>query len=201
MNIAVTGGMGAGKSRVAIALAELLGAMTVSADTLCRDLLCPGNPAYLQVRDVFPADCFLEDGQLNRRHLRKLIFSDKMHRTKLDDILHPLVRQEINLRKKAALFRGVDLVAEVPLLFEKGWQDDFDCSLVVFADEDVCLSRIMSRDHVSREKARESFLSQMSLDEKCRLGDWVIDNSGSFAETTELIRQFIEEYRRTAFCH
>ncbi|HID69540.1 MAG TPA: dephospho-CoA kinase [Desulfobacterales bacterium] len=200
MNIAVTGGMGAGKSRVATVLAELLGAMKVSADSICRELLCPGNPAYLQIRDTFPADCFFEDGQLNRTYLRELIFRDKVQRTKLDDILHPMVRNELNLLKQAAHSTGVDLIAEVPLLYEKGWQSDFDCSLVVFADEEVCLNRIMSRDHVTREKARESFLSQMPLDEKCRLGDWVIGNSGSFTMTTKLIKQFSEKILAGSLC-
>ena len=200
MNIAVTGGMGAGKSRVAAVLAELLGAMSVSADTICRDLLCPGNPAYLQVRDTFPADCFLEDGQLNRPYLRELIFSDYMQRKKLDDILHPLVRSELNLIKQTAHSQEINLVAEVPLLFEKGWQNDFDCSLVVFADKEVCLHRIMLRDQVTREMARESFSSQMSPDEKCRLGDWVIDNTESFNVTLKLIRQFCEKISSGSYC-
>ena len=199
MNIAVTGGMGSGKSRVAAVLAELLRAMSVSADTICRDLLCPGNPAYLQVRDTFPADCFLEDGQLNRPYLRELIFSDYMQRKKLDHILHPLVRSKLNQINQTAHSQEVNLVAEVPLLFEKGWQDDFDCSLVVFADEEVCLHRIMLRDHVTREMARESYSSQMPLDEKCRLGDWVIDNTESFNVTTKLIRQFCEKISDSSF--
>ncbi len=200
MNIAVTGGMGAGKSRVATVLAELLGAMNVSADSICRQLLCPGHPAYLQVRNAFSADCFLEDGRLNRPYLRKLIFSDTKQRTKLDDILHPLVRNEINQLRGAAHSKGVDLISEVPLLFEKGWQNDFDCSLVVFADEEVCLNRIMSRDQVTREKAREGFFSQMPLDEKCRLGDWQIDNSGSFAVTSKLISEFSEKLLDGSLC-
>lgn len=200
MNIAVTGGMGAGKSMVAAALAEQLGAMNVSADSICLDLLSPGNTAYLQVRDAFPVKCFLEDGQLNRPYLRKLIFSDPIQRTKLDDIVHPLVRDELDLFKEAACSRGIDLVAEVPLLFEKGWQVDFDCSLVVFAEENVCLKRIMSRDHVTREKARESFFSQMPLAEKCRHGDWVIDNSGSFSQTQKLIEQFSKKILASSLC-
>lgn len=200
MNIAVTGGMGAGKSRVVTELAELLGAIKVSADSICRDLLCPGTPAYLQVRDAFSDDCFLEGGRLNRPYLRKLIFSDNKQRIKLDAILHPLVRNEINQLKGVAHSRGVDLVAEVPLLFEKGWQNDFDCSLVVFAEEEVCLNRIISRDQVSREKAREGFFSQMALDEKCKLGDWIIDNSGSFAATIQLIRQFSEKISDGSLC-
>lgn len=193
MNIAVTGGMGAGKSKVASALAELLGAMSVSADSICRDLLAVGKPGYLQMRNAFSADFFSADGRINRPHLRKVIFSDKILRAKLDDILHPLVRKELLVLAERAQINGMNLVAEVPLLFEKGWQADFDATLVVYADDEICINRIMRRDQVSREDVQKSISSQMSLAEKCKLGDWVIDNSGSFADTLKLIEQFQEK--------
>ncbi len=190
MNIGVTGGMGAGKSMVARALAEQLDAMSASADSICRDLLAVGKPGYLQMREDFSANFFFADGLINRPFLRKVIFSDKAQRAKLDDILHPLVRKELLELREVAQAKGMDLVAEVPLLFEKGWQGDFDATLVVFADDEICVNRIMRRDHVSREDAQTSISTQMSLAEKCKLGDWVIDNSGSFAVTLKLIEQF-----------
>lgn len=190
MNIGVTGGMGAGKSMVARALAEQLGAMSVSADSICRDLLAVGKPGYLQMREDFSANFFSADGLINRAFLRKVIFSDKAQRAKLDDILHPLVRKELLELREVVQAKGMVLVAEVPLLFEKGWQGDYDRTLVVFADDEICVSRIMRRDHVSREDAQTSISSQMSLAEKCQLGDWVIDNSGPFAVTLKLIEQF-----------
>ncbi len=193
MNIGVTGGMGAGKSKVAKALAEQLGAMSVSADSICRDILAVGRPGYQQMRNNFSADFFSADGSINRPFLRKVIFSDKMQRAKLDGLLHPLVRKELLTLREDAMAKGMDLVAEVPLLFEKGWQSDFDCTLVVYADDEICVNRIMRRDQVSREDAQKSIASQMSLVEKCKLGDWIIDNSGSFAVTLELIERFKEK--------
>lgn len=187
MNIAVTGGMGAGKSRVAESLAKMLGAMSVSADSICRELLEIPNPGYQQLRKGVSAEFFHSDGQINRPLLRKAIFSDTEQRTTIDDILHPLVREELFLMAGVAESRGVDLVAEVPLLFEKGWQADFDVCLVVFADDDICIKRIMERDHVSKTAAEESLRSQMPLVEKCKLGDWVIENSGDFAVTLKMI--------------
>lgn len=193
MNIAVTGGMGSGKSKVAKALARQIGAMSASADSLCRDLLAVGNSGYREVRNFFSEDFFCADGQINRPYLRKIIFSDQTQRAKLDDILHPLVRKELMVLQEVAQDKGVDLVVEVPLLFEKEWQGDFDCTLVVFADDDVCVNRIMHRDQVSKEDAEKSIASQMSLAEKCALGDWVIDNSGSFIVTLQRIGQFKEK--------
>lgn len=193
MNIAVTGGMGAGKSIVAQALAEQLGANSLSADILCRELLEIGNTGYLQMRKSVSAEFFLPNGEINRALLRKAIFLDSELRAGLDAILHPLVRQVLLDCGANAKRQQVDLVTEVPLLFEKGWQADFDGSLVVYADSDICVARIMQRDLVSREDALQSVLSQMPLSEKCKRGDWVVDNSGSFDETRVALNGIVDE--------
>ena len=193
MNIAVTGGMGAGKSFVAGELTKMIGADSVSADSICRDLLAPGQAGYEQLRKQLPSDFFLDDGALNRPYLRKAIFADDILRKKIDDLLHPLVRKELLIRCKRAKKQGQNLVVEVPLLFEKAWQDDFDATLVVYADDETCLKRIVKRDLVSIEDANEAMASQMPLLEKCKLADSVIDNSGSFSETHNKLEQFTQK--------
>ncbi|MCK5069304.1 MAG: dephospho-CoA kinase [Desulfocapsa sp.] len=193
MKIAVTGGMGSGKSRVAVALSELLGAKYVSADIVCRDLLQVGNPGYQQLQKTFSSDFFLSDGSLNRPLLRDTIFTNTNKRKQLDSILHPLVRDILVESGLTAQTKGLDLVAEVPLLFETGWKSDFDCSIVVFADTDTCVARIMQRDSVSEKEAMDGIASQMSLEEKCQLGDRVIDNSASFDATLFALKQFVQE--------
>lgn len=193
MNIAVTGGMGAGKSLVAMTLAELLGANIVSADVLCRELLQIGNPGYLRLRKRLGEKYFLPDGEIDRSALRKAIFSDSELRADIDAILHPLVRRKLLDCERDAKRQQVDLVAEVPLLFEKGWQGDFDCTLVVCADVDVCVDRIVARDLVSKEDALQGIASQMPQSEKCRLADWVVDNSRSFEETRVALQRIVGE--------
>lgn len=193
MNIAVTGGIGSGKSRVAIALSELLDAMYISADIVCRDLLQIGNPGYQQLRKSFSAHFFLSDGSINRPLLRNTIFSDGDKRSHLDSILHPLVREKLIESAAVAQAKGIDLVAEVPLLFETGWQGDFDCSIVVFADTHTCVARIVERDSVSGKEAMDGIATQMSLEEKCQLADRVIDNSASFDITLLALKQFVQE--------
>jgi dephospho-CoA kinase len=189
MNIAVTGGMGSGKSMVCKVFVEMTGAIAVSADGICRDLLAVGNPGWQAMQKDFSAAFFLEDSQVNRPVLRKAIFSDPAVREKLDAILHPLVRDELFALFKVAAEKGVDLVAEVPLLFEKGWQADFDYTVVVFATDDICVERVMERDLVSKEDAEKSISSQMPLADKINLGDAVIDNSGSLSVTLERVKQ------------
>ena len=193
MNIAVTGGMGSGKSFVAEALSKMIGAESISADLVCRDLLEVGNSGYKRMRKNFSADFFLVDGQLNRPFLRKAIFTSATLRSQLDALLHPLVREELLLRCKDAKTKALNLVVEVPLLLEKGWQGDFDATLVVYADDEICLKRIIGRDMVSVDDARASISCQMPLTEKCKLGDWVIDNSGSFDESLKQLEQLVEK--------
>ncbi len=190
MNIAVTGGIGSGKSLVSVTLATILNSDLASADKLCRELLEPGAAGYKQMRKQFPDEFFLENHRLNRAHLRKNIFIDEHIRTKVDTILHPLVRAELRMQCDAAKQRKVDLVAEVPLLFEKKWQNDFDFILVVYADEDTCIQRIVARDAVSTEDARNAIASQMGLLEKCAHADLVIENSDTIAVTRKQLENF-----------
>ncbi len=169
MNVAVTGVMGSGKSVVSAALAENLGAMAASADTMCRDLLTVGNAGWIAMQKSFPASFFLNDGQVNRPVLRKALFADPSIREKLDSLLHPLVRQELADLFGVAARKRLDLVTEVPLLFEKGWQNDFDYTVVVYASE--------------------ALSCQMPLSAKVGLADTVIENSGALAVTLEQLEQ------------
>jgi dephospho-CoA kinase len=194
MNIAVTGGIGSGKSAVAKALAVRIGAISVSADTLCRELIAVGNPGWHAMQGVFSEEFFLQDGQVNRPVLRKAIFSDPVIREQLDTLLHPLVRKELFALFRNAEQKGVDLVAEVPLLFEKGWQADFDYTIVVFAAAGICVKRVMARDFVSKDDALECISSQMALVDKVSLGDMIIDNSGSLSVTLEQVEQLVGKF-------
>ena len=119
MNIAVTGGMGSGKSVVAQMLAGMFGVKEVSADHLCRDLLQVEQPGWKAMCEHFSPDFFLPDREINRPLLRTVIFSDPLVREQLDALLHPLVRDEIVCCLQAAAAAETDLVVEVPLLFEK----------------------------------------------------------------------------------
>lgn len=199
--IALTGAMGSGKSTVAD-LFRKQGAWIVNADTISRRLVAPSASGWCAIRAVFGDRFFNDDLTLDRTRLRTAIFSDEELRQKINAILHPLIRNDINgiCRGKTGLKQGVqqnasdDLLAivEVPLLFEVGWQDDFDIVIVVSADVETCLGRIMARDGVDRQSAVAAFATQMSLAEKIRLADYVIDNNGDLGDTT---RQVAELYR------
>ncbi len=183
--VAITGGMGSGKSSVAAYLCEIGGARGLNADTICRRLLEPGASGWLAVGKAFGKRFFLADQCIDRSLLRKVLFEDQEFRCELNGLLHPLVRNEIisRIEKETGLFAQARFVVEVPLLYEAQWEHDFSPVVVAYADEKTCLRRIMLRDRISEVEAGKAMGTQMPLPHKALLADHVIDNSGSWSDT------------------
>jgi dephospho-CoA kinase len=190
--VAVTGGMGSGKSSVTAYLCEITGARSLSADTLCRELLEPEAAGWLAVRKAFGERFFLADQSLDRPLLRKVLFEEHGFRHELNALLHPLVRNEITscLGKAAGQLSGgaeaqpqARFVVEVPLLYEAHWEHDFSRIVVAYADEKSCRRRIMLRDRTSEAESKKAMATQMPLEHKALLADHVIDNSGPWSDT------------------
>ena len=183
MIIGVTGGMGAGKSSVAGLLGKILKFDVLSADILCRNLLQQNMPGWHGIREKWGDRFFDQNGNIDRPALRQALFADPVIRQGVEGVLHPLVRQEIMSRVAERRLSHAGMVIEVPLLFEVGWQDDFDWIMVVYAEPECCVQRIVRRDLVTMEAGRIAMGAQISLDEKVLRADSVIDNSGPFALT------------------
>lgn len=194
--VAVTGGMGSGKSSVAAYLCEISGAIGLNADTVCRRLLEPEESGWLAVRKAFGERFFMADKRVDRALLRKVLFEDHGFRHELDTILHPLARNEIKecIRKESGrqLQTPSRFVVEVPLLYEAHWEDDFSQVVVAYADTASCLRRIMLRDRISEAEAEKAIGTQMPLSHKALLADHVIDNSGSWADTCLQIMHLLD---------
>ena len=208
--LAVTGGIGSGKSTVA-ELFRAHGALVVSADRVSRELLEPGASGWLRLREEFAGRFFDVAGRLDRTTLRRAIFGDAELRAQVDSLLHPLVRARISeligAAGKAArpnptrspAYPGI--VVEVPLLFEAGWQDDFGCVVVVKSEDEQAVTRLMARDSVSRSEAEAALAAQMPMCEKIARADLVVDNRGDLAATELQVARLIErlisgEFRR-----
>ncbi len=181
MIVGVTGGIGSGKSKVAALLGKLLCAIVISADDVCRELLEPGGEGYLQFVHSGGSHFLDGDGVINRVTLREKIFADPDLRDQLEAILHPLVLEKI--QNVAEGDPESFVIAEVPLLFEKDWQDEFDTIISVFSMEDRLIERVMERDRISREDVGTIIAAQMSMEEKNRRADYVINNSAHWQET------------------
>jgi len=183
MIIGVTGGMGAGKSLVSKLLGKLLGVDVLDADSICRQLLQPHMPGWQKIQANWGNRFIGSNGYIDRSALREVLFTDCVVRQGVEQILHPLVRKEILRRATEKRSQLIGMVVEVPLLFEVGWQMDFDWIVVVYADDDCCLQRIVNRDHVSLDEGRRAFAIQIPLKEKALMADSVIENSGPLALT------------------
>ena len=183
MRIAVSGSIGSGKSEACRYL-KRLGYDVFDCDEENRKLLEKDEKGYLKVKEVFP-ECFDENG-LNKKKLSSVVFNDEKQKEKLEDIMHPLILERLMERKDDPLF------AEVPLLFEAGWDVYFDHNILVVSDLDLLLVRLEARG-LSRDEALERLNVQMPVTEKIKRADKIIYNNGSLEELYHLIDQCLSE--------
>lgn len=173
--VAITGGIGSGKSTASRFLAGRYGLPCIDVDRECGKLLLPGRKGWLAMQARFGSAYFRPDHHLDRARLRRDLFADARLRHEIDRLIHPLVREEVG--RLIAGMRASHVIVDVPLLFEAGWQDDFDRTVVVFADPVSCRRRIAARDQVSDAEAMRALRTQKPLFQKAMMADHVIDNS------------------------
>lgn len=196
--IGLTGSIACGKSTVSTYLISQ-GFPVIDGDKLSRDITVPGSPVLPALRQAFGPDIFYEDGTLNRRKLGRIVFSDPSSRSVLDNLMTPYLLSETKQRIEAIRSRGADLCfLDMPLLYEKGFNRLCDSVWTVWLPEDIQLHRLMQRDGYSREEALSRIHSVLSSDEKARLADRVIDNSGSVNHTLSVVSDLVEEERAKA---
>jgi dephospho-CoA kinase len=213
--VGLTGGIGTGKSTVAGMLAAL-GAVVIDADAIVHELQAPGTPLLARLAEAFGPEMVRADGALDRERLGKVVFSDPVARARLGALVHPAVGAEMLRRLEAAKAAGAKLVVlDIPLLLEgraaraSGARSEPQAGeattarqpgrtatasdlvaevIVVWAPESAQIERQVTRDGATREHAAERVRSQLPIDEKRRLADHVIDNSGSLADTQRQVR-------------
>jgi dephospho-CoA kinase len=194
LRVGLTGGIASGKSTVSKIFASF-GAKVLDADEVARELLLPGQPAWKRLRQAFGEEFFHPDGTVKRKQLRKLVFANPEKRDQLNAIVHPEVMKEINRRSEvlSSSLQAKVLVVDVPLLLEVGVADRFDKIVVVDARESVQINRLVQRDGISEEEAKQALKAQMPLSEKVELADYVIDNNSTLADTEIQVRKVWEE--------
>ncbi len=187
MIVAITGGIGSGKSSVTEYLVKIAQAEYCDADQYCKELLVQGKAGWSGVVGIWGKRFLDKDGNIDRSLLRKTIFDEPSVRRALEGLLHPLVREHVAALKATSEKMNTLLVVEVPLLFEVGWQDDFDQVITVRAENEICQERVMSRDSVTYEEVEKIIRAQLPIEEKAKLSDYVIDNSGSWHVTCDQV--------------
>lgn len=194
LRIGLTGGLATGKSHVRVRVATI-GLPTIDADTIAREVVRPGEPAWRDIRQRFSNDIWKTDGSLNRAALASIIFSDEAAQKDLEDILHPrvysVIRNWLNELAQARIHRAA--VAEIPLLYETGHDDDFDKVIVVACEAKTQLQRVMARDGLSKEDAQQRIAIQLPTAQKAAKADIVISTDGTLEETDAQIDRFVQE--------
>jgi dephospho-CoA kinase len=185
--IALTGGIGSGKSAVA-KLFESWGAAVVDADLLAREVVEPGSQGLTEVQKAFPSEpLILADGSLNRPKLASIIFSDPTKKKQLESILHPRIRR-LWLDRLAALKSSSApvIVYVVPLFFESSTSmPELEKIVLVSAPDQLRIDRIMARDGFTQDVAELRLKAQLPQAQKIARSDFVIENDG----TLELLAQ------------
>ncbi len=195
--IGLTGGIGSGKSTVADLLAAK-GAALVDTDVIAHQLTAPHGAAMTAIAEAFGADVVAADGSLDRAAMRRLAFSDPAAKTRLEEILHPLIRQrsdEACQQAKAAPY----IVLVVPLLVESAnYRRRIDRLLVVDCDEATQIARVMQRSALSAEQVRAIIATQATRAARLAVADDVLRNDGNMAELLPQIERLHQQFLRLA---
>jgi dephospho-CoA kinase len=188
--VGLTGGIASGKSHVANLL-EQLGASVIDADDVARQVVEPGSSGLVQVVGAFGYEVLLPSGELDRKKLGEMVFSDPEKRVELEGILHPLIKirttELIGHQKKAIV------VYAVPLLVEAKVDYPFDAVITVESGADNQISRLISSRGLSETEAIQRIQAQTSAAEREAIADYVIDSSGTKDQTKEQVKRVWEQ--------
>lgn len=184
----LTGGIASGKSTVSNRFRQL-GACIVDADEISRHGLDVGTECYEKTVATFGKDILLQDGQVDRRKLGAIVFANAAEREKLNAIIHPYVRKRMEELSQAVWDSNPQglILWDVPLLFENGLHRLVQKTVVVTAPEELRIQRMALRNGYTREEALSRIRSQMPEEEKVKLADYVIDNSGDLISLYEQV--------------
>lgn len=190
--LGLTGGIASGKSTVSAYLAQN-GALIIDADLIARQVVAKKSSGLKQIVAKFGGEILTASGELDRKKLGKLVFSNKELLKALTDITGPLIRAEILREIEAAKKAQVKLVVlDIPLLFETGYQTLCDKVMVVTIPSEVQLERVMKRDNLSAAEARKRIANQLPASKRNELADVLIDNSKSVAETYQQVLKWLK---------
>lgn len=195
LRIGLTGGIASGKSAVSRLFAAR-GIRVIDADEVAREVVEPGQACLEAVVAEFGRGILGPDGRLDRARLRAAVFADPLRRRRLEAILHPAIRAEMDQRAAAA--EGPYVVLAIPLLAEGGRASRFDRVLVVDCPVELQRQRLAGRDHETPERIEAILAAQASREQRLAIADDVIVNAGTFAELEAGVADLDARYRALA---
>ena len=187
LTIGLTGGIGTGKSEVSRILNEL-GATVIDADRVGHEAYKVHSSAWQEVVDVFGEGILSSTGEIDRKQLGGIVFSDPVALFKLNSIMHPKMAEIIKEKMRQLQGQGVEtVVVEAALLVEAGWNSMVDEVWVTYSTEEMVVERLRQRNNLSEEEIQGRVRSQMPYDKRAQYAQVVVDNSGNMDELKESV--------------
>ena len=194
--VGLTGGIAAGKSAV-VKLLQKMNIRVIDCDLLAREAVLPGSECLDEIVSLFGETVLNSDGSLNRQVMAEQAFSKPEIRLALEKIIHPYVEKRMLAECQAGFSHGEQLVvADVPLLFEVGWQERFDEIWLVVCDDLTRIARIMERDGFDAIAAQKRLTAQWPQTDKLAVADQVIDNNTTLAALETRVRQLVSQNKQ-----
>ena len=191
--VGLTGGISSGKSTVSSYLKQLK-IPVIDADEVARKVVEPNSQGAREIRKAFGSDVFEEDGSLNRQKLGALIFSNAENRQKLDELLQPLIKIMILDEIEEYRQKGENMIVlDLPLLFEKQYEELCEEIIVVYIPRKLQLERLMKRNQYTKQEALSRIDSQLSIEEKRKRATVLLDNQGTIQQLYQQVEQWLVE--------
>lgn len=195
LRIGLTGGIGSGKSTVCQLFSDYQ-VPVIDADSIVHDLLRKNQAGYNAVKEHFGDRILIDNGELDRSYLRKLVFSDTSMKKRLENLLHPMVFDEI--RRQVSQVQTGYCIISIPLLVESKCHHLVDRVLVIDAPEELCVKRAARRDNTTPEQIRKIIASQATAEQRQAIADDIITNDGDLESLRQQVDKLHNLYKMTA---
>ena len=185
LEIGLTGGIGSGKSTVSTGLVDR-GAVLIDADAIVRELQQPGKPVFEKMVERWGEKILSDEGELNRQAVADIVFKDSEELLALNEIVHPLVRDEIARLRDIYAGGGVPIILDIPLLIESGYED-LNGIIVVDLIPEEAIRRLVAYRGFAEEDAKNRISNQAKREDRIEKADFVVDNNGDLNSLNEEI--------------
>ncbi len=185
LEIGLTGGIGSGKSTVSTGLVDR-GAVLIDADAIVRELQQPGKPVFEKMVERWGEKILSDEGELNRQAVADIVFKDSEELLALNEIVHPLVRDEIARLRDIYAGGGAPIILDIPLLIESGYED-LNGIIVVDLIPEEAIRRLVAYRGFTEEDAKNRISNQVKREDRIEKADFVVDNNGDLNSLNEEI--------------